>query len=225
MRSATLLAIACLSLLPACQRGPDYGQAANPFPVAGAEYDRLYNATRRVLKARGFTIARANYRFGVIQTEPRTANTLAEPIRNNNTGLRQQTRATLRHLRRTVTVTVEPADADNPSTTQPADPDSDRDAAPTPPTIATTRPATGDYQLRVRVRVEARQHPTRRLINATGSRVFSTLERVPERWQQRGIERTYWQTIGDDDKLENRLIHDIVRRSFDVTTDGTDDTP
>lgn len=215
-------------LLPVAGCQSDYGQASNPYPVAAAEYDRLFESAQHVLRKRGFTIDRASHRFGLIQTEPRSAPTAFEPIRNNNVGLKRQAQATARHVRRIVTVRLEPA-GDNPATqpaTTPADrsqrkasADRDTDIAGgfEPPEVATTQPADGNYQLRVHVRLQAKQQPTRRLISGTGDRVFSDLDQVPKRWQQRGIEKNYWQTVGRDPKLETRLIHDIVRDSFNPT--------
>jgi len=208
-------------LLAGCQS--DYGQSENPFPVAAAEYDRLFDAAQRVLRERGFAIDRANHRLGLIRTEPKHAPTAVEPIHNNNVGFHRQSQATVRHVRRIVTVSIEPDGNGNGKRTGEGngnDPGEGEPigAASDPPTVATTRPASGQYQLRVHVRLQAKQQPTRRLISGTGQRVFSTLDRVPKRWQQRGIESTYWQDIGQNPELENRLIHDIVRRSFDVPT-------
>jgi len=175
----------------------------NPAPVSDSEYDRVYAAAKQVLRDRGFEIARSNYRFGVIATEPRRSRTMLEPIRGNNVTLRRAGQSTLRQLRRIVTVQLQPAAAPSSETVDVAAPD-----------VATTQPAPGaGYTLGVQVRLEAQQQPTRRLIGATGRRVFSTLDDVPQRWQERGITRNFWQTIDRDTELEQRLLQRMTQRA------------
>jgi hypothetical protein len=202
------------AIVAGCQSDPP--RVADPLPVAGAEYDRFYEATRAVLRDRGFELAQQNYRFGLVTTEPLTARTLFEPIGDNHQSLASATRSTLRHTRRKVRVALEPQQESQgssqnamPAATQPIT------LTDAPPTVATTKPAEAAYQLRVVVTVEARQAPTRRVIGGTGRRVFSTLNRVPKRWARRGIEKTYWHPLGRDRELEAQLRREIVRGSFD----------
>jgi hypothetical protein len=219
MRCTLALMLLGLCMAAGCQTSSST-PPSNRFWIQASSYEPLYEASRQVLRERGFTLNQQNYRFGLITTEPTTAATLFEPFRANHATSRSAMRSTLRHTRRTVTVALEPAD--DIETVLEAQTAGEEDAPPTrpgevavePPTVATTQPANREYQIRVWVTVEAKQKPTRRLVGGGGERIFSSLDRVPERWQQRGIEGTYWQPIGRDRELEHKLLRAILRRAF-----------
>jgi hypothetical protein len=185
-----------LGLVAGCESTP----VSNPMPLAKGEYQRVFDAAEAVLADRGFGFDRRSERFGLIVTKPRLSRTMFEPVGNNNQTLRRQGQSTLRQLRRRVTVQLRPADT--APTTQSSD---------GAPTVA-TREAKVGYTVSVKVVVQAQQQPKRRLIGATGRRVFSNLAEVPRRWQARGISSRYWQRIDRDRELEQRLLQAIARR-------------
>ncbi len=161
----------------------------NPFLIDQREYDRLYAATIRTLRDYGFQIDRQDYRFGTITTEPLTAPSLFEPWDPTDSTLKQTLDATLDHQRRIVTVRLQPEAGSE-----------DADA----------------YALDVDVTLERRNVATRRLNGTARDNVFVDLDDAPAELARRGIPRAYWQPIGRDAELEQRLLRDIVQRSFEM---------
>jgi len=206
-----MLLVGLMPTLIGC--GHPYRETANPFPVLAGEYDRLYEASRQVLKDRGYTLARQSYRFGNVMTEPKTSPTFAEPWHGDNSNLYLAGQSTLRHLRRQITVTIQPSETDTPAVNE----ETDEGQPPKEgPTVVPVKPGGQHYELRVEVTLEARQRPTRRLIGAAGRSGFSHLSEVPTEWARRGIPGSYWQPVGRDRELEARLVQDIVRRATEL---------
>ncbi|MEX1017779.1 MAG: hypothetical protein WDZ31_13640 [Phycisphaeraceae bacterium] len=173
-------------LLTGCQRA--VVDAPNPLPIASEEYDRMYDASIAVLRDHGFRVDQQDYRFGEVVTRPDDAPTAIEFWQADNTTAAQAWQSTLDHLRRTVTVFLEPAEAEGE----------------------------GDYALRVEVLMERRVQPTRRLTGSSRQNVFSTLDAVPAEWQRRGITAHYWEPVGRDPYLEARLLRTIVAEAMNV---------
>lgn len=79
------LLLACPLLLTGCNSTPtdEAAQAtalqdADPFVFPPSQYPRVHRAAADVLREHGFVIARNDYRFGVITTEPKEAPTSLE---------------------------------------------------------------------------------------------------------------------------------------------------
>ena len=175
----------------------------NPIEIDTAEYSRMYNAALQVLRDHGFRLDRRSHRFGKITTRYLASPTVLEPWHTTNTTAEQAWESTLNDQRRMVTVLLEPVDPIN------AD-------LPTPPT---EDDLPSGYRMHVEVYVERRQSPNRRLTGSTsGHHVFGVLSSTPAELVERGIDGPYWQSLGRDPYLEQRLLAAIVRRS--LTTEG-----
>ncbi len=193
--------------------------------VAASDYDAVYDAAEAVLRDRGFKRDRRDYRFGVVQSRPQGAATLAEVWRPNNVTLGAALDSTLNDHRRTVTVTLEPLDASEPvlELLSALDPESPPESPPEVPSearesaqeldVATqgTSPAAA-YRLGVEVQIERRQSPNRRVGGGVRGQVFTSLTRTPIELQRRGIPGDYWQPIGRDPALEQQIAREILNR-------------
>ena len=73
------------------------------------------------------------------------------------------------------------------------------------------------YGLRVEVMIEVRQQPSQFITNSATSDVLRNLEEVPIELAERNIPAMYWQPVGRDVLLENRLIAAIIRRASELT--------
>jgi len=95
----------CRSTAPAT---PTDAQQINAITVSAREYDAIFEAATYELRQSGMTLARRDYRFGVLTTEPTAIPTAIEvwQVRHPNTDLAGE--ATLGELRHQVTVTLEP---------------------------------------------------------------------------------------------------------------------
>ncbi len=204
-RLAPLLLI--LLLLTACKSVRPV--ASNPLEIDNSEYQSIFEATQLVLREQGFALDRRSYRLGVVDTLPLGSPTTFEPWKPLNTTLYQTAEATVNYQRRVVTVTIEPVQPEEPIL-----PESVTVGAATQPT---TQPAPETYLLRVEVQVQQLQIPTRQLSGTTrGLSVQRKLAAVPTEMSERGITDSYWEPLGRDYYLEQRLLSDIVRRSLRV---------
>lgn len=195
-----LIALALMS--GGCNR--PFREAPNPVEIDVREYDRMFQASVDVLREYGFRVNRQDRRFGRVTTHPLNSPTIFEPWRAYNTTAEQMWQSTFTNMQRTVTVFIEPKS-----------PDSKPDGAgETQRPTRNSKPEIEAYSLRVEVLLENHQLPTRRMIPAQGGRMFSSLSEVPQRWQGRGIESSYWLPIGRDPYLEDRLIRDIVEQAM-----------
>lgn len=197
-KHATWLAGAALLVMlttGGCHR--PFTPAPSSLAIDAAEYDRMFLAGAQVLRDHGFRVDRQDYRFGQVTTRPADSPIALELWRPANTTPGQAWQSTLDHLRRTVTVFYEPIEYGD-----------DVDEA--------MRGELGDYALRIEVLMERRVQPTRRLTGRSGGNVFSTLDDVPDEWRRRGIAASYWEPVGRDAYLENRLMRDIVAEAMGV---------
>lgn len=78
-----------------------------------------------------------------------------------------------------------------------------------------TEPAV--YGLRVEVLVEQKQLPDQFITNSATSSVFRRLDEVPYELAIRNIPAEYWQPVGRDVLLENRILAQIIRMSSQLT--------
>lgn len=175
--------------------------APNPIEIDRVEYTRMYNAAVEVLREHGFWLDRRSHRFGTITTRDLDSPTLLEPWKAINTTDQQALESTLNHVRRRAVVTIEPALTP---------------AHPSEPPQPDTEPST--YRMRVEVFAERSQHPNRRLTGSTtGHNIYGVLNNTPAEYRRRGITANYWQPLGRDTYLEQRILAQIVRRSLVVT--------
>lgn len=211
-RPLAFLAMASL-ILGGCHR--HYAPAPNPVEIDPAEYDRVFEASVEVLRDHGFRVDRRDYRFGKVTTEPNASPTAFEPWVPHNTTFTQTAQSTTDHLRRTVIVSLEPTPPEDRAAMQ--DLGQSLDAAPSlPAEDAAAEVAGAPYRLRVEVLLENQQVPVRRLNGSvTGSR-FSELSAVPAEWSDRNIGPVYWQPIGRDAHLEQRLARQIIERAMQL---------
>jgi len=195
LRRAAALGLAAAALaLVGCRGAAE--PVAQPFEIDAREYARVFEAAELELRERGFDVDRADYRFGRLTTEPRGAATVFEPWDTAHSTPGQAVAATLADTRRTVRVMLDPA----AGLADPAGSAGDPEA----------------YDLRVEVLMHRRQVPLRRLDGSAERNVFNTLTALPPDWAQRGIEAEYWQPVGRDGLLEDRLIRAIIRRSLEI---------
>ena len=176
----------------------------NPVTISAAEYRRVYDATLWVLRRHGFVLDRQDYRFGVVATRPLHAPTVLEPWLGRNLSFTDAVASTLNDQRRIATVRLEPAGTDRPAS-----------EGPQPP----------DYRLSVEVMMERRQIPRRYLTGSTaGRRVLRDLVATPVQWQRRGIKGFYWHPVGQDHRLEQRLLQHIIRKSMALEQAGAQES-
>lgn len=172
--------------------GPD--TLTSPALITTTSYPIAFEASGAVLRDAGFGVDRQDYRFGKVSSKPKGSPTVIEAWKPDNTYPDQALRSTLGDLRRTVTVSFTPQQ-----------------------TAAEAEPADGviqnGYGIRVEVLVERLQVPERRMNGNTRGAVFADLAEVPEELQARGITGRYWQPIGRDVHLEQRLLRDILDRT------------
>jgi hypothetical protein len=193
--------------------------APNPLEVDRAEYDRLFQAAQAELWDRGFRVDRADYRFGKVESQPRTSPSIIEVWHPDNRTAYQAMESTVNHQRRIVTVTLEPQTPETPIVPPTEE---EMEAAATQPTRYDT------YLMRVEVMLEQKQVPSRQLTGSTrGERLQHTLHAVPLELRERGITGSnveslrrepgaYWEAVGRDYYLEQELLAAIVRRSLAV---------
>lgn len=177
----------------------------NPVEIDTLEYTRMFDAAVMILRDEGFHIDREDYRFGTITTRPVSASTMLEPWKDDNTTDDQSAQSTISQQRRQITITFEPRESDgrkpDDRTWRLGD---DSDDSP-------------GYLMRAEVLVERLVLPVTYLTGSTdGRRVLGKLSSVPAEWQRRGITQAYWRPLRHDDHLEQRLLVQIVRRSFHV---------
>jgi hypothetical protein len=210
---------------------------ANPLEIDRSEYGRMFTASVEVLREHGFVVDRQDYRYGMVSSRARTSPTLMEPWYGDNTTVGQAIESTANNQRRVITVSLEPAPVE-PEAEAPTDSAAATDApAPAqvaaasdnpPAEAATVQPAAPasdepqvmqaqGYQLRVEVIVEQLQVPIHHMTGSTdGRRVLGRMRRAPGELAEHGVQDAYWQAVGRDVPLEQRLIAAIVRRSISV---------
>ncbi|MEM9418674.1 MAG: hypothetical protein AAGA25_06395 [Planctomycetota bacterium] len=170
----------------------------NPTALSVDDYPVAFQASADVLRDAGFSVDRRDFRFGKVSTKPKGSPTLIEAWKPDNTYADQSVRSTLGDLRRTVTVNFIP---------QNDEPHADAESLPGAKRLVSA------YNLRVEVQVERFQIPQRRMNGSTNGVVFSDLAEVPEELQARGITQSYWEPIGRDIHLEQRLLQQILDRT------------
>lgn len=184
----------------------------NPMPIEPRSYEPVYEASIEVLRDAGFELARREYRFGLVTTEPKGSPTIFEFWQRDNTTLGQAARSTVSDLRRNVRIELTPLTVDEPASGAP-DATEDADDAGAEPVSPAMEGAAQRYAVRVEVTKQRQQVPVRRLTGAVETGVFSRLAAVPGEWAARGISARYWEPIGRDHHLEQRLLRRILRRA------------
>ena len=73
----------------------------------------------------------------------------------------------------------------------------------------------GEYYLYVKVDLQRLVNTTRYLNGRRTDSVFAELAEVPIELRRRGVPAIYWETTGRDRHLEQRLLKEIIRASFE----------
>ncbi len=165
--------------------------SAAAFVFHDTERPAVFEQVVLVLRDAGYAVDRADYRAGVVTTQPRQVPLAVELWSPERLDGDRAWEATLSPMRRVVRVSAEPLglrDADS----------ADEEWAMN--------------QLHWEVQLERYVAPTRRVINAARGREFSTLDGVPEPWEQRGLTARYWEPLGRDPQTEQRLARDFADR-------------
>ena len=178
--------------------------------VDANQYDATFDAAVRILRDKGFRIARRDRRFGVITTFPKESPTMFEPWVGDNTTSALARRSTIDQLRRRVEVTLAPS-------TQPVD--LDQALSSTNAGESATQPSHATYQLSIRVTLERRQEPSRYLTHSARRRIVQRYREVPVHYEQRGIPAEYWEAAGEDPQLAEQLVEAVAQRSRDEQAD------
>ncbi len=193
---AAALGAGCATSVPVVQ---------NPLPIDVHEYGRVYRAAVLTLRHDGFIVDRHDYRFGEVTSKPRRAGTLFEPWKTGHDNLGVVLADTINEQRRIVRISLTP----KPVATQPATP-----SVPAGPVTA-SRPVSHTYLLKVDVLVQRHEIPGQHMNGATDpGQIFSPQAQPSQELKDRGITGPYWETVGQDPAMEQRLINQIMDRSL-----------
>lgn len=183
----------------------------NTEAFAADDYDAVFDAAVRELRDAGFRIARNDRRFGVITTYPKESPTMFEPWVGGNTTGDLARRSTLNHLRRSVTVTLEPQFLNLDA----ALPDTSADAAADVPKYET-------YTLTITATLEREQQPARYLTHSARGTIAADYREVPTHLAQRGIPGNYWEPAGEDPGYAAWLLDAVTARAASGRRDAQD---
>jgi len=193
--TAAILLLLAVSLGSAgCSRA--IVRADNPAPVPADQYRQTFEAAVQILRDLGFTIDRRDYRFGVVTTLPLASPNMFEVWNAQNTTRHQAVESTLASEQRRVNVSI----------TAPGQADGDDQTG-----------SDASYRLEVRVVLERKQIPTRRIAGSARRNVFSNLAAPPKDLVARGVTGSYWQPVGRDPYLEARLVKQIIELAEKTT--------
>ncbi len=177
--AAALLTIA----LSGCAAQP---AAQGPVPIGADDYRRTFEAAVETLRTEGFVVARQDYRFGRITTQPRSSPAFFEIWKSDNSTAGQAAGGTINAEDRVVTVKFDPA-------------------APQ---------AASQYALAVEVAIHRRQRPTRRLSGSTdGSHLVRPLLDVPDSLDKKGATTDYRTFVELDEPMAAKLLALILQRA------------
>jgi hypothetical protein len=217
-----LAGITAMAMALGCSATPDDSEPAplaNPHEISPAQFAAVFKESGLLLRDRGFIVDRQDLRAGLITTRPRISPTYLEPWNATNTTSEQVVASTISNQRRIVRIWIRPTGEVPPTFVS-----ADSEAPQTQPDPqAQTQPATDaasnlaaypSYAVRVEVFVERAQQPNRRLSGSMNSgSAFNDLKDVPTEYKRRGIEGFYWEPIGHDSYLEQRLLVELLQRS------------
>lgn len=182
---ALLFASFCLAFLMGCRSaGVAEAPQAQALRFSPEQYRVVHAAAAEVLRDHGFTIARNDYRFGVITTEPKESPTLAEFWIDDASTAGQRRSDTLNAQQRTVTIKIDRAEA-------------------------AVDGAQGSYRLTVQVFIERLQRPDRLLTHSVTGELTTAYAQTPTHLRERGLDGPYAQTLTPDPWLEDRLLRAI----------------
>jgi len=226
-RTHPLGPVAGIALTAACLLGcaapaPDNpGLAGDTVELAfpADDYEHVYHAAANALEDLGFTLDRADYRFGVLTTQPLRVGTFAEPWLPTDNAVPRALAATGAQQQRVVRVRLIP---NRTAATQPASlpayppPPARRPGASfDQPASLAAHPLPGtDYRLDITAAVEQLALPARRPARSTrATHKLDTLDAIPAEQQQNGItDSSYYHAVARDRDLEERLLEKIVER-------------
>ena len=173
-----------ISLLSSTGCVTRYQGASNPQIIHVDQYDAVYETALSLFDEMRWPIDVAAYNRGIIKAGPKPVPTILEPFSLGNTSNRNQLRATINDERAIATITLKPVNGDK-----------------------------NLLSMRVEVVIERLSQPLKRLSGATqGHAVFSTLSKLPEEWEVKGIQAKYWDAVDRDQDLEQLIIHKIMSK-------------
>ncbi|MEQ8317556.1 MAG: hypothetical protein RIE77_03185 [Phycisphaerales bacterium] len=199
-RVLTILLLACC-LAGCATRQASTQPAAATFVVQAQDYGGAFKAAKGVLLDRHFELERVDARAGIIVTRPRSGAGLLTPW-TLGPGSRP-VEDTINAQRRVVEVRFEPAE----ETDRPPGGVPDALASPQPPLPPSQ--AAGAIVVSVRVLIERRVAPTRRL-DASAIRIVSTP--FDPRLSRRGLPMTYYAPRDLDADASAALARSVQRR-------------
>lgn len=183
-----------LILLAGCTATPT---SSSPAPVAADDYRRAFEAAVDVLRDEGFVVARQDFRFGRITTQPRPSPAFFEVWKRDNSTADQALGSTVNADDRVVTVMFDRSDS----------------AA-----LASPGVAAAPYTLAVDVAMHRHQRPARRLTGSTdGSHLVRPLLDVPDDLDKRGATTDYRTIVQKDEPMAAKLLTLIVQRAAQPT--------
>ncbi len=206
-----LLLLLCSLLLSSAGCSRTVVQTDNPSTVDAEAYRDYYDASIEVLRELGYVIDRRDYRFGTITTEPKGSPNVLEVWDAQNSTADQAVESTLSDMQRRVTVTLSKATVTEPVLLPVSLSRVNVTFAPSkePAKVVESDDA---YSFKVVVMLERKQVPTRRIAGSARRNVFSNLAAPPRELTKQGVTANYYEPVGRDRELEDRLIHMIGER-------------
>lgn len=187
---------------------PDQADASNSLASASAasatlapsQYPAVYQAAIDVLRDWGFVIARQNYRFGLVRSEPLDIERIA--VRGPDAPVLEHrfAQASIQHQRRIVTVQLKPQKTMTPR--HPGEPAPEPFASP--------------FELTIEVTIQQRQVPRRQLVlGAKGANILGAMAASDDPWKTSRPDPTdpFWRDLTRDAVMQRMLLEQIVERS------------
>ena len=215
--TSTSLRIALLASALALAGCAAPSSSTQPAPIAAGDYRRTFEAAVETLRAEGFVVARQDYRFGRITTQPRPAPAFFEVWKRDNSTADQALGSTVNADDRVITVKFDPAGDGTPSALQlPGGVPlvtTASDATLLASHAAGRAPATS-YTLTVEVAIHRHQRPARRLTGSTdGSHLVRPLLDAPDELSAKKVPADYRIPVDKDEPMAAKLLALIVQRA------------
>lgn len=202
-----------LALLTGCAATP---ASSSPAPVAADDYRRTFEAAIETLRVEGFVVARQDFRFGRITSQPRPSPAFFEVWKRDNSTAGQALGSTVNADDRVVTVKFDPANTSVQPALQLPDgvPLVTAESDATLLAIQAGREPSAPYTLAVEVAIHRHQRPARRLTGSTdGSHLVRPLLDVPDDLDKRGATPDYRTFVENDEPMASKLLALILQRA------------
>lgn len=167
-----------------------------PLSVASAEYHQAIDASIITLRDMNMIVDRQDRRFGVVTTRPQVIGSVLEPWHLDRHDSDQLMASTFNFRRRTVRITVEPAEAG------------------------------ADFTLHVEAIIEQQQRPQQQIHTAAARSIsFQGRSGGTQLGEMSPDVEVFWRTVGNDVAMENYIREAIASRlaSPAIATDPSAD--